>query len=120
METDHSHDTRFELEERKTPAGRTNASSSLAPRSQDRQSLVPHPDFAHLQFWTAVISSGTPFCGFVPSVPSARGNVIRGGGSGGICTRWLLQSVINIPDVQHDITSVFREVMSSFVSLGNV
>lgn len=34
--------------------------------------------------------------------------------------RWLLQSVVNIPDVPHDITSAFREVMSSCVSLGNV
>lgn len=34
--------------------------------------------------------------------------------------RWLLHLVVNIPDVQHDISSAFREVMSSIVSLGTI
>lgn len=34
--------------------------------------------------------------------------------------RWLLHLVVNIPDVQYDISSAFREVMSSIVSLGTI
>lgn len=34
--------------------------------------------------------------------------------------RWLLHLVVNIPDVERDISSAFREVMSSIVSLGTI